>query len=383
MKRIYYNKYNYQINLEKYNLLKKINPDYLATIIDDIFDNGYQQYVRNFIKNESTVDNVVKVNNITENRYSSSTKGQSGENIVNDILLERFQDYNIENTGKIPHSGDFQLTLTNKNRLIIEVKNYNKTVDHNEIDKLKFDMKFNKINYAIFISLNSGIVGRKKFQFESFYHDKNYYYILYVPYGMHKIMPTKKYIIQHNCIEDSLINLSIKLEFCICVLDNLSSTLIKPNLNHIKYYNLDNYIDYLLTELNLFYDEYMLLLQSSLKFDEGIKKLVDNHLQNIKDYETSIKNKINELVKQKCKLKHIEQSNQIKKPDYHLKKLDYYLKKYDNNNWDIICVDIIGKIIKIGNTFDLLMMHNNEIYNEQYDSYEECIIGLNYILNAG
>jgi hypothetical protein len=382
MKRINnHNKYDYQINLEKYSLLKKINPDYLATIIDDIFDNGYQQYVRNFIKNESTVDNTVKVNNITENKYSSSTKGQSGENIVNDILLERFQDYNIENTGKIPHSGDFQLTLTNKNRLIIEVKNYNKTVDHNEIDKLKFDMKFNKINYAIFISLNSGIVGRKKFQFESFYHDKNYYYILYVPYGMHKIMPTKKYIIQHNGIEDSLINLSIKLEFCICVLDNLSSTLIKPNLNHIKYYNLDNYIDYLLTELNLFYDEYMLLLQSSLKFDESIKKLVDNHLQNIKDYEASIKNKINELVKQKCKLKHIEQSNQIKKPDDYLKKPDYYLKKYNNNNWDIIYVDIIGKIIKIGDTFDLLMKYNNEIYNEQYDSFEECLIGLNYILN--
>ena len=187
-------------------------------------------------------------------------------------------------------------------------------------------------------------------------------------------MPTKKYIIQHNGIEDSLINLSIKLEFCICVLDNLSSTLIKPNLNHIKYYNLDNYIDYLLTELNLFYDEYMLLLQSSLKFDESIKKLVDNHLQNIKDYEVSIKNKINELIKQKSKLKYIEQSNQIKKPEY-------YLKKYDNNNWDIICVDIIGKIIKIDDTFDLLMKYNNEIYNEQYDSLEDCIIGLNYIIN--
>ena len=118
MKRVINNKYNYQINLEKYNLLKKINPDYLATIIDDIFDNGYQQYIRNFIKNESIVDNTIKNNNITENRYSS-TKGQSGENIVNDILLERFQDYNIENTGKIPHSGDFQLTLTNKNKLII------------------------------------------------------------------------------------------------------------------------------------------------------------------------------------------------------------------------------------------------------------------------
>ena len=35
--------------------------------------------------------------------------------------------------------------------MIIEVKNYNKTIDQCEIDKLKFDMKFNKISYAIFI----------------------------------------------------------------------------------------------------------------------------------------------------------------------------------------------------------------------------------------
>jgi hypothetical protein len=88
----------------------------------------------------------------------------------------------------------------------------------------------------------------------------------------------------------------------------------------------------------------------------------------------SIKNKINELVKQKSKLKHIEKSNKIKKPEY-------YLKKYDNNNWDIICVNIIGKIIKINDTFDLLMMYNNEIYNEQYDSLEESLVGLNYMLN--
>jgi len=27
------------------------------------------------------------------------------------------------------------------------------------------------------------------------------------------------------------------------------------------------------------------------------------------------------------------------------------------------------------------MMYNNEIYNEQYDSLEESLIGLNYILN--
>ena len=234
-------------------------------------------------------------------------------------------------------------------------------------------MKFNKINYAIFISLNSGIVGRKKFQFESFYNDKNYYYILYVPYGMHKIMPTKKYIINHNSIEDSLINLTIKLEFCICILDNLSSTLIKPNLNHIKYYDLDNHIDYLLTELNIFYEEYLLLLQSSIKFDESIKKLVDNQLQNIKDYELNIKNKINNLIKQKFKLKNF---------DTNIKKQDYYLKKYYNNNWDIICVNLIGKIIKFNDTFDLLIVYNNETYNEQYSSLEETITGINYILNT-
>ena len=368
------NDYNYTINLEKYNLLTKINPAYVDTLIEEIFENGYQQYIKNLIKNDlSQLSNdTQKQNNITENKISSS-KGQSGESIVYDILVERFQDYNVENTGKIPHSGDFQLTMSNKNKMIIEVKNYNKTIDQCEIDKLKFDMKFNKISYAIFISLNSGIVGRKKFQFESFYHDKNYYYILFVPYGMHKIMPTKKYIINHNSIDDSLINLTIKLEFCVCILNNLSSTLIKPNLNHIKYYDLDNHIDYLVTELNIFYEEYLLLLQTSLKFEESMRKLIDSHMLNIKEYEANIKNKINNLVKQKFKLNH--------NPNI-LNNNDYYIKKYNNNNWDIVLKNCLtGKIVKINDTFDLLLNFNNEIYNEQYETFEESVNGINFILN--
>ena len=59
-------------------------------------------------------------------------------------------------------------------------------------------MKFNNINYGILVSLNSGIVGKKRFEFETFYHENNYYYILYVPYAMHKTTPNKKNIIIHN-----------------------------------------------------------------------------------------------------------------------------------------------------------------------------------------
>jgi hypothetical protein len=138
----------YNINIEKYALLKKINPDYINVIIGDIFENGYNAYVRSLM---NTGEGVSISNAITEQKVSS-VKGQIGENVVYDILVEKFPDFTIENTSKVGHCGDIQILLPNYSKVIVEVKNYNKTIDTSELDKLKYDMKFNKCNYAIFVS---------------------------------------------------------------------------------------------------------------------------------------------------------------------------------------------------------------------------------------
>ena len=204
------------LNKTTYQIFDKIKKDHLEFVIAEIFELGYNQYMKNLIKSDLQLTNNQNnhnntINSITESKYSCS-KGSHGENIVIDILIDKFTNCLVENMTKIPHSGDVQITFPSGNKLIVEVKNYNKTIDQEQIDKLKFDMKFNNIKGALFVSLNSGIVGKKKFELEFFKHNMDDCFILYLPYSMHKFIPDKKNIIMHNSIEDSISNLSIKLE---------------------------------------------------------------------------------------------------------------------------------------------------------------------------
>jgi hypothetical protein len=348
----------YNITIDKYALLKKINPDYINVVIQEIFENGYNAYVRSLMNGDGGLGGL-GINTITEQKVSS-VKGQMGENVVYDILVEKFPDFTIENTSKIGHSGDIQILLPNYNKVIVEVKNYNKTIDTLELDKLKYDMKFNKCNYAIFVSLNSGIVGKKRFQLETFHHDRENYYILYVPYAFLKGIPNKKSVIVHNSIDDSLNNLTIKLEFCICIISNLSTVLKDHNHNYNKH------IEHIINEVNEIYNDFLLVKQSYIKMEENIKKALDNNMQNIKDYEISIKNRIKKLVSEyesesNSRL-HIEEDKQ-------------------NNGWNVFKNNIlIGRITYINNVYDYLLNYNDKLYCDIFTTYDECITNITKII---
>jgi len=277
------------IDTEKYQLLNKINQEYIPIVLEDIFSIGYNLWVKNYIRNEVVANDFT--NNVTESKLSSS-KGSHGENIVMDLIISKFSDLQVENTSKIHHNGDIQVTLTNGKKIIVEVKNYNNTINQDQIDKLKFDMKFCSINYAVFLSLNSGIVGKKRFELETFYYNRSNYYILYLPYSMHKNIPNRKYIITHNSYEESIHNLTTKLEFSICILQSISDSIIKFNSNNI----INTDFDYLINEFNLFFDEFKSVKNSCFKLEENIKKNIESHLNIIKDYEFNIKNKIHVFI---------------------------------------------------------------------------------------
>jgi len=152
------NRIKFEIDVNKYTFLKNViekDSLVLTSVIDEIFNLGYHHYIKTLTTNATfAISNTnLKVendtNNITDNKTTS--KGQLGENVVYDILVEKFPDYQIDNMSKIPHSGDIQVELGSKNKIIVEVKNYNKTIDQEQIDKLKFDMKYSNIYYSIFI----------------------------------------------------------------------------------------------------------------------------------------------------------------------------------------------------------------------------------------
>ena len=348
---------DYKIDLDKFNFIKNIKTDYLPYVIEEIFNIGYSNYVKSFIKHE-IAQSFEETNIITENKNTS--KGQLGESVVYDIIVNKFPDYQVENTSKIPYSGDIKLTLPSNNRIMVEVKNYNKTLDQEQVDKLKYDMKFSNIYYGIFISLNSGIVGKKRFELETFYYNKQTYCILYVPYGMHIHTPSKKYMISHNSIDESISNLTMKIEFSICIIESICNNYSKPYYN--KLYNLDKNMDYLLDQLNIYYDDFRNIKNSVIKMEDNIKKSLESHINIIKDYEFTIKNNINKLINKKLNINNVNN-----------KELLILIKKYSKNNWDILIDDIIyGKIICINNKYDLLFNYKNYMICDIFESLDEC-----------
>ena len=361
---------NYKISKLKYPLLEQIDGYKIPFVIDEIFELGYNYYLKNLIKidiqnNLSQVSNTI-TNTITESKLSTS-KGGIGENLVMDILIDRFSTYQINNTSKIPHSGDIQLTVPSGNKIIVEVKNYNKTIDQDQIDKLKFDMRFSNITGAIFISLNSGIVGKKRFELETFKYNMQDYYIIYIPYSMHKILPNKKNIITHNSIDDSICNLTIRLEFGICIMQNIID---KIKNNFICSKNLSNIdLDFVTNQFNLFYDEFKIVKNSTNRLEENIKKNLESHTNSIKEFENLIIKKINKLIKKKI--------TNYMEFDIQIKNIKINLNEY--NNWNILIDNkFSGMVVKISNIYDLLLNYNKIIIDKQFNNFDECC---NFIKN--
>jgi hypothetical protein len=345
------NNYNYNISLDRYSLLKKIDVNLLDCTIEEMFDIGYSTYVKNFVKKSFEIDNSLISNEITNTK--DKDKGLYGENIVYDIIINKFNNLIIENTSKIPHSGDINIIFPSKKKMIVEVKNYNKTVDVDQIDKLKFDMKYSKVNYSILLSLNSGIVGKKKFELESFLIDGILSFILHMPYSFHRSVPKQKNIIIHNSFEECINNLTIKLEFAISVIENISN-----NMNEYKSFENNFYItniENMTEQLNMIYDEFKLIKKSSSKLEENIIKNLNSHLSSIKDFEFSIKKRISSLI-----------SDKINLPNYNI-----YIKKYSESSWNIYFNNkICGRIVLLSNSYCVFISEKKTHYNKQFSNFD-------------
>ena len=219
-------------------------------------------------------------------------------------------------------------------------------------------MKYSKINCAILLSLNSGIVGKKKFELETFNIDGVLSFILYMPYCFHKSIPSKKNIIIHNSFEESINNLTIKLEFAISIIENILNT-----TNQYKSFENSFYIknsDILTEQLNTIYDEFKTIKKSYQKLEENIIKNLNTHSLTIKDFEFSIKKKINSLISQK-----IITSKVILEPVNNFSDTD--LKNFNIRYNNKIC----GKII-YDNVYSVFINQkiNGIYYSKQFNNLE-------------
>ena len=257
-------------------------------------------------------EKIEKFSNIMEELVgavsNSAKKGKLSENLVFNYINNRFPEYSLEETRHTPHSGDAILTIPSqlKNiKIMIEIKNYSKPVDREEVEKLIYDMKFKRIRFAIIMSLRSTFIGKKYLAFEEFNYSNEKYIILYVP-----LVGTDVYKIDCSIL---LMKRIIKLENT-----GLNESLISKEYIYNELKNLDS----LITNISN-------MKQNYKKMENSIKDNLSNYFTLIRDFESDLKNKIEKL------MLHIE--DKVKEPNICLdngpKNLKIISEVFTRNNW--------------------------------------------------
>ena len=118
---------------------------------------GFKQVTDISTQNQQSVTDLLgKMNN-------SSHKGKISENLLFSILQNLYPSANVEFVGTTKETGDFILERKNKSRILIENKDYSRSVPTEEIVKFIRDCEIQS-SCGLFISSNSGICGKDSYE---------------------------------------------------------------------------------------------------------------------------------------------------------------------------------------------------------------------------
>ena len=201
---------------------------------------------------------------------TSQKRGEIGENMIYAIFQNDYQNYSFEKTNHVSHSADAIVTTHNNDKFLLEIKNYQNVIDQKEIIKLKYDMEYTNINYALLISIQSGIVGKKTIDIEKFIINNKEQTIVYCSY---------------------IFDEPHKLHSCITLLESLMKIKL-VNYNYFK----DEIIE-TIKDITEIYDIIKNLNSQYLLVENNIKEQLSNFYLIIRDYQIKIKDKINKISK--------------------------------------------------------------------------------------
>lgn len=232
------------------NEYEKKTPD--INLIEKIFSQtqkdieiGFKQVTEISTQNQQSVSELLsKMNN-------SSHKGKISENIISSVLEKIYPNAEVKDTREFKEMGDFMVTRKDKPIVMVENKDYSRTVPLEEVNKFIRDIDINKC-CGIFISNSSGISGKDNFEIQ----EHNGYVLVYIPFCNYDFDKIKMgfEIIEH--FKEMLDNLNEEVET-----DSISKELIK--------------------EIN---DEYKLWASIRL-----------NMLKNIKDFHDNMKKQLDSM----------------------------------------------------------------------------------------
>jgi len=292
------------ITEEEFPHLFKIHRDYLGETCYDIFAKGYEYtYPKEHNDNSEILKSInrytdgvmTKLDHLDYNGQidkftdmledffgimnNSSKKGKITENLIYNILKNRFKNFAIEETRSKPHHGDAIIHIPKKKediKIILEIKNYSKVVNSKEIKKLKYDMIHTGIRYSIFVSMKSGFVGRKDLSIEEFFNEGKIYTIIYVPNMTN----------DHNFI---------RLESGLLMMERLIDYHSKLTRNNIEIKKMSDSIMENLKLLDGLYIEYNKLKSQYYKMENSIKQQLNIFFNYLRSFEIDMKNRINSI----------------------------------------------------------------------------------------
>ncbi len=90
-------------------------------------------------------------------QQNSSVKGTEGERSMDELIVEHFPHLKLTDCSGAPHGGDRQL-LGDAFSILLEYKDYARTVDQKEVDKFTRDVRESGCDVGVFCSFGTRIV---------------------------------------------------------------------------------------------------------------------------------------------------------------------------------------------------------------------------------
>jgi len=202
--------------------------------------------------NSSQQDLQSNINDLLMKMNNSSSKGKISENLLYNVIMALYPSADIQSVGTTKETGDIMLSRKGKPTILVENKNYEKTVGQVEVDKFLRDVEMQNCS-GIMISQHTGIVNKDNFEIEM--HNGNV--LVYL----------------HKASYDS-----DKIKTAIDIIDNFKSSL--ENL-HQKGSNSLNIDKEMLDDIN---KEYQMFVANKLSHIKTIKDCNQRLLTQIEEF---------------------------------------------------------------------------------------------------
>ncbi len=321
--------------------------------IEDMKQVVYNDGTNSLVMDNKLEDLLQSIQKLTGISNNSSKRGEVGENMLEEIIKQRYGDILFESKAKTPHSGDAWLHLPDEKIIMLESKNYSSRINKDEVEKMEFDMKTNHIRFGIFVSWNSVVQNRKDIDLHSFTHNGETYMVAII-----------------SNLGNDIIKLDLSFQIIRKLMDNFY------NLRQFPW--IFNGIKQNLNELDAIIQKNYQLRDKFYIMNSGVRNCLDMFYQQLRDYQYEINSTAQEIINKIESTMSESLENDIV-PNLEAKILDDYkdnakLFPILSQIYDIFCKDF--EIVKEGDS-SLKLFKNGDESGIIKIQKKKIILGLN------